>query len=74
MELATHQGYAGGLDTNPKTLSNGRSSVYYSDTQVELMYHVVTSMPTKTGDPQQVGCDVWCEVDRLGVREEKTTE
>eukprot|EP00644_Phytophthora_capsici_P009164 jgi/Phyca11/14250/fgenesh1_pg.PHYCAscaffold_6_\ len=50
----THRGFVGGLDTNPKSLSNGNATLYYASSHSELMYHVVTMMPTKPSDPQQI--------------------
>ncbi|KAK1942876.1 putative Rho GTPase-activating protein [Phytophthora citrophthora] len=54
VDLQTHRGFVGGLDTNPKSLSNGNTTLYYASSHSELMYHVVTMMPTKPSDPQQI--------------------
>ncbi|CAK4523009.1 unnamed protein product [Aphanomyces euteiches] len=54
IELATHRGFVGGLDANPKSLSNGTKTIYYSTSTSELIFHVVTMMPTKESDPQQI--------------------
>ena len=34
--------------------STGQHSVYHATSTIEMMFHVVTMMPTKPGDPQQV--------------------
>ncbi|EQC41050.1 hypothetical protein SDRG_02106 [Saprolegnia diclina VS20] len=52
--LATHKGFTGGLDHNPKSLSNGPSTIYYANSTTEVVFHVVTKMPTKANDPQQI--------------------
>ncbi|CEG46867.1 domain-containing protein [Plasmopara halstedii] len=54
VDMQTHRGFVGGLDTNPKSLSNGRSTLYYASSHSEVIYHVVTMMPTKPSDPQQI--------------------
>ncbi|OQS00529.1 hypothetical protein THRCLA_05928 [Thraustotheca clavata] len=54
VNLATHKGFAGGLDHNPQTLSNGQSTLYYSNSTTEVIFHIVTKMPTKPNDPQQI--------------------
>ncbi|KAF0697084.1 Aste57867_12191 [Aphanomyces stellatus] len=54
IDLASHRGFVGGLDVNPKSLSNGTKTVYYSNSTSELIFHVVTMMPTKDSDPQQI--------------------
>lgn len=54
VDMQTHRGFVGGLDTNPKSLSNGKSTLYYASSHSEVMYHVVTMMPTKASDPQQI--------------------
>lgn len=54
VELATHRGFAGGLDVNPRSLSTGKSTLYYANSHSEVMFHVVTMMPTKPSDPQQI--------------------
>lgn len=51
VDLATHAGFMGKLDPQ---LTTGRTSVYFCDSFVELMYHVVTAMPTSHTDPQQL--------------------
>lgn len=50
VSLLTHTGFAGGLD--PRT--TGEESVYWSSSTTELMFHVVSMMPTKENDPQQI--------------------
>lgn len=54
MNLRTHRGFGGGLDTNPKSMSNGETTLYYANSHSEVVFHVVTKMPTKTSDPQQI--------------------
>ncbi|KAG7387027.1 hypothetical protein PHYPSEUDO_014807 [Phytophthora pseudosyringae] len=54
VDLQTHRGFVGGLDTNPRSLSNGNTTLYYASSHSEVMYHVVTMMPTKPSDPQQI--------------------
>ena len=46
--MATHKGFDGGLDVR----STGAQSVYWSTSTVEIMFHVVTLMPTRVDDPQ----------------------
>jgi hypothetical protein len=41
----------GGLDSD---LSNGQYAPYFADVEMEIIFHVVTLMPTKFGDPQQI--------------------
>ncbi|CAH0478129.1 unnamed protein product [Peronospora belbahrii] len=54
VDMQTHRGFVGGLDTNPKSLSNGKTTLYYASSHSEVVYHVVTMMPTKPSDPQQI--------------------
>ncbi|TMW61502.1 hypothetical protein Poli38472_012693 [Pythium oligandrum] len=54
IDLLSHRGFIGGLDSNPRSLSNGRTSLYYATAHSEVMFHVVTKMPTKPTDPQQI--------------------
>lgn len=54
VSLLHHRGFTGGLDCNPRSLSNGKTSLYYAHAHCEVMFHVVTKMPTKPGDPQQI--------------------
>lgn len=54
VDLVSHKGFSGGLDCNPKSLSNGASTFYYADSSTEMIYHILTKMPTKSGDPQQI--------------------
>ncbi|RMX62071.1 hypothetical protein DD238_007203 [Peronospora effusa] len=54
VDMLTHRGFVGGLDTNPKSLSNGKTTLYYASSHSEVVYHVVTMMPTKSSDPQQI--------------------
>jgi len=50
--LKNHPCYSGGLDVNDDR--NGRSSVYVSGFDYEIMFHVAPLMPTDTKDEQQV--------------------
>ncbi|GAB9467114.1 hypothetical protein Gpo141_00004473 [Globisporangium polare] len=54
VDLVTHRGFVGGLDPNPKSLSNGKTTLYYANSHSEVVFHVVTKMPTKPSDPQQI--------------------
>lgn len=54
VDLATHRGFAGGLDVNPRSLSTGKTTLYYANSHAEVAFHVVTKMPTKPSDPQQI--------------------
>lgn len=54
VDLTTHKGFLGGLDSNPKSLSNGRKTLYYATSHSEVVFHVVSRMPTKEGDMQQI--------------------
>jgi len=54
VDMQSHRGFVGGLDTNPKSLSNGKTTLYYASSHSEVIYHVVTMMPTKPSDPQQI--------------------
>ncbi|KAF9193953.1 Ral GTPase-activating protein subunit alpha-2 [Haplosporangium sp. Z 767] len=51
VDLAEHPGYIGGLERNG---SNGQTSIYYSTSTLEIMFHEVVRMPTDPDDPQQV--------------------
>lgn len=51
VDLATHAGFMGKLDPH---LTTGQTSLYFCDSFVELMYHVITAMPTSHSDPQQL--------------------
>ncbi len=52
VDVSKHKGFLAGLDG--VGLSTGRYSVYYASSTFELMFHVVTCMPTKPNDPQQI--------------------
>jgi len=68
VDLASHRGYMGGLD---KSGTCGNETIYWADSQTEVIFHQVVSMPTHPDDPQQiqkkrhVGNDfvhiIWCE-------------
>eukprot|EP01028_Stygiella_incarcerata_P005580 TRINITY_DN2343_c1_g1_i2.p1 TRINITY_DN2343_c1_g1~~TRINITY_DN2343_c1_g1_i2.p1 ORF type:complete len:1241 (+),score=324.07 TRINITY_DN2343_c1_g1_i2:259-3981(+) len=51
VDLGQHRGFMGGLDSD---LSNGQYAPYFADVEMEVIFHVVTMMPTKFGDPQQI--------------------
>jgi len=51
VEMQKHPGFVGGLDKRGTT---GDVSLYFSDPTVELMFHVVSLMPTKENDTQQI--------------------
>ena len=69
VDLTTHVGYDGGLDTSGGT--NGRTSIYYADFMNEIMFHVSPLIPKDPNDSQQIykkrhiGNDhvhiIWCE-------------
>jgi hypothetical protein len=48
--LERHLGYMGGLKIN----LDGNSAIYYSDSSLELIFHVSTMMPCNEEDEQQV--------------------
>ena len=52
VNMATHRGYIGGLDTT-KFLT-GTTAPYHSTARLELMFHDITCMPTNHDDPQQI--------------------
>jgi hypothetical protein len=52
VDLKTHRGFLGGLDRWAG--STGETSPYWSSAMVEAIFHDITRMPTKEGDPQQV--------------------
>ncbi|KAF1323598.1 hypothetical protein FI667_g10405, partial [Globisporangium splendens] len=54
IELDKHRGFCGGLDPNPKSLSNGKTTLYYANSHSEVIFHVITKMPTKASDKQQI--------------------
>jgi hypothetical protein len=49
VELATHKGFMGGLDS-----CNGPVTVYSASSTYEIIYHVVTLMPTIANDDTQL--------------------
>lgn len=51
VDLATHRGFLGGLDSN---LSTGSVAPYFANATTEVIFHVVTSMPSNEKDPQQI--------------------
>lgn len=71
VDLKTHVGFMGGLDSG---LTTGLTAPYYANATTETIFHVVTNMPTKPNDQQQIhkkrhiGNDivhiVWSEHDR----------
>src|SRR3989338_4974602 len=71
VNLATHNGFIGGLDP---LLTTGTDAPYWASSTLEVVFHVVTRMPTNDSDEQQihkkrhVGNDivhiVWSEHDR----------
>ena len=48
--LNTHLGFLGGL----KEGSDGKETLYFADSQLEVIFHVVTMMPTDEDDEQQI--------------------
>jgi hypothetical protein len=71
VDLATHEGFLGGLDQG---LTTGITAPYYANATTEVVFHVITKMPNKENDNQQihkkrhVGNDnvhiIWSEHDR----------
>lgn len=53
VNLASHQGFMGGLESN---LSTGLTAPYYADTFTEVMFHVSTRLEPATDDSQK--CDL----------------
>jgi hypothetical protein len=51
VDLSTHRGFLGGLDSN---LSTGSVAPYYANATTEVIFHVVTNMPSNEKDPQQI--------------------
>ncbi len=51
VEISTHAGFKAGLAADG---SNGTVTPYYANERYELVYHVVSYMPTKDSDPKQV--------------------
>lgn len=51
VDLATHSGYLGGLERNG---SNGKTTMYYCSSTLEIIFHEATRMPTDPDDPRQV--------------------
>jgi hypothetical protein len=49
VDLATHKGFDGGLDRR----TTGSHSLYFADARLELMFHVVTMMPSAGDDVMQ---------------------
>ena len=47
VDLATHEGFIGGLQRNG---SNGVTAPYYCTSTLEVMYHVSTRMPAQSDD------------------------
>jgi len=52
VDVKTHNGYLGGLDK--KGLVHGKESPYFANAGLEVMYHVVTLMPTSKTDEKQI--------------------
>eukprot|EP00466_Bigelowiella_natans_P000545 jgi/Bigna1/66465/fgenesh1_pg.1_\ len=52
VEMATHPGFVGGLDKRGTT---GKTSIYAADALYEIMFHVVTLMPTKVVGEELLG-------------------
>lgn len=51
IDIATHNGYLGGLE---KSLKSGSTATYYCTSTLEMIFHESTKMPTDLGDPKQV--------------------
>jgi hypothetical protein len=51
VDLSTHPGYLGGLERNS---TNGKTSIYYCTSTLEVIFHDVTRMPTDPTDPKQL--------------------
>ena len=51
IDIATHRGYLGGLDTK---LTTGVTAPYFANSILEVIFHEITSMPTSQTDLQQI--------------------
>ncbi|KAJ2959225.1 hypothetical protein NQZ79_g5312 [Umbelopsis isabellina] len=51
IDIATHDGYLGGLE---RSLTNGTNTTYYCTSTLEMIFHDATKMPTDNSDPKQV--------------------
>jgi len=51
VDLATHRGFMGGLDPYGST---GTTAPYYATSSLEVIFHIITRMPTKPDDEQQI--------------------
>lgn len=45
MNVSSHEGYLGGLDPSGTV---GTHSIYYSDWEYEVAFHIIPFMPTDT--------------------------
>lgn len=52
VDMRQHRGFVGGLDRSG--VDNGTHSIYYAGPSEEIMFHVVTMMPTRDSDAQQL--------------------
>ncbi|KAI9282378.1 hypothetical protein BC943DRAFT_328675 [Umbelopsis sp. AD052] len=51
VDIATHDGYLGGLE---RSLTNGTKTTYYCSSTLEMIFHDVTKMPSDAHDVKQV--------------------
>lgn len=51
VDVASHQGFLGGLDPHG---SSGKNATYYASSTIEMIFHVATRMPTIWSDRQQI--------------------
>jgi hypothetical protein len=51
VDIATHDGYLGGLE---RSLINGTKATYYCTSTLEMIFHDVTKMPSDANDSKQV--------------------
>ncbi|OHT06099.1 hypothetical protein TRFO_26025 [Tritrichomonas foetus] len=54
VDLATHTGFTGKLDTSTSNFSNGRYQLYYANDRFEMMFHTAPLLPTDLNDDQQI--------------------
>ncbi|KAJ3432181.1 rho gtpase-activating protein [Anaeramoeba flamelloides] len=52
IEISNHLGYTGGLDKYG--ITDGSSCPYFANFQFEIIWHVVTRMPTSKNNPKQI--------------------
>lgn len=51
IDLATHQGYLGGLE---KSQATGSAAIYFANSATEIVFHDITKFPVDPDDPKQL--------------------